>query len=257
MSRSLPSGVAGQTQSRVHRLDPRTKTIVLVGLTFVAVSAPLAAWPTFLACAAVLGALSWTARVPLGVLLGRSRIVLLPVGLMVTAVPFVRSGGSTFAVGPLTAHEAGIAVAAAALIKAAIGTWSAVLLGATTSLPDVLHALERLRVPRLFVLVAALMHRYLAVLVGELRNMRHALAARCWRPRSALRAGAAGRVAGTMFVRAHARGERVHRAMLARGFNGVLPRRHELVAGGADVAFALGALGLVVAIRIATGVVAA
>ena len=67
---------------------------------------------------------------------------------------------------------------------------SAVLLGATTTLPHVLRGLEALRVPRLFMLIAAFMYRYLFVIVEEARRMRAALAARGYRPRHALQAGA-------------------------------------------------------------------
>ena len=48
------AGVAGDPSSRVHRLDPRAKLVGLLGLTVVAVTTPLAAWPVWVACAAVL-----------------------------------------------------------------------------------------------------------------------------------------------------------------------------------------------------------
>ena len=72
--------------------------------------------------------------------------------------------------------------------------------------------------PRLFVLIAATTHRYLPLVGDEMRRTRTALLARGWRARSAAGAAPVGRVAGTLFLRAHARGERVHRAMLARGY---------------------------------------
>ena len=39
------AGVAGDPASPVHRLDPRAKLLGLTGVTIVAVSAPLRAWP--------------------------------------------------------------------------------------------------------------------------------------------------------------------------------------------------------------------
>ena len=53
-------------------------------------------------------------------------------------VPFVR-GGPTVEVGPLSLSEQGLATFALVTAKATIGALSAVLLGATTSFPDVLH----------------------------------------------------------------------------------------------------------------------
>jgi len=121
--------------------------------------------------------------------------------------------------------------------KAFIGTISAVLLGATTSFPDVLHALERLRAPRLLVLIAAFMHRYLFVVAAEVSRMRAALAARGYRPRHALHAGALGRAATALFLRTHARAERVHLAMLARGSGSAMPRLDVLALARRDVVF--------------------
>jgi cobalt/nickel transport system permease protein len=216
------TGLAGDTASRVHALDPRAKLIAFTGLTLVVVTAPLSAWPVYLVAAAVLAAAAALARVPARVI-GRRARVILPVVLAAAFIPFVRDDG--------------LAVFAAVTIKAALGTASAVLLGATTTYPDVLRALEALRVPRIFTLIAAFMYRYLFVLVGELRRMRSALAARGYRPRSALGAGAAGRVATAMFLRTYGRGERVYLAMLARGYRGSVPRIAPLSFARVDAAF--------------------
>jgi len=135
-------------------------------------------------------------------------------------LPFARKGGGAIDLGPLTLSEAGLATCATVSAKAVLGTVSAVLLGATTSFPDVLHALERLRSPRLLVLIAAFMYRYLHVIAGEARRMRAALVARGYRPSHALQAGAMGRVATALFLRSYERGERVHLAMLSRGYEG-------------------------------------
>src|SRR5204862_5694470 len=124
-------------------------------------------------------------------------------------VPFGR-GGAQVSVGPVSVSEAGLATLAAVSVKASIGTLSAVLLGATTSFPDVLHGLERLRAPKLLVLIAAFMYRYLFVIVEEVQRMRAALAARGYAPRHALQAQAIGRVATALFLRSYERAERVH-----------------------------------------------
>ena len=152
-------------------------------------------------------------------------------------VPFVRRGGETVELGPLTVSEAGLETFAMVSVKAILGTVSAVLLGATTSFPDLLHALERLRAPRLLVLIAAFMYRYLFVIMDEARRMRAALAARGYHPRHALQAGAIGRVATALFLRSYERGERVHLAMLARGWRHTMPRLDVLSFQRADVVF--------------------
>jgi cobalt/nickel transport system permease protein len=229
-------GVAGDAASPFHRLDPRAKLLGLTGVTVVAVSAPLRAWPAFAACALALAAVAALARVRPATLWARGRVVLPLVLLVAAFAPFTR-GGAMIGLGPLAASEDGLATFATVAAKASIGTLSAVLLGATTSFPDVLHALERLRAPALLVLIAGLMYRYLFVVAGEAGRLRTALAARGYRPRHALQAAALGRAATALFLRSHARAERVHLAMLARGYRQGAPRLETTALGRADALF--------------------
>jgi len=247
------TGVAGDPASPVHRLDPRAKIVGLVGVTLVSVSTPIAYWPVYVACAAVLAAVAIAARVPALTIWRRARVVL-PLFLLAAAfVPFLRTGGATHEVGPFTVSDAGLAVFGAVSAKAAIGTLSAVLLGATTSFPAVLRGLDALRVPRLFTLIAAFMYRYLFVIVEEVHRMRTALAARAYRPRHVLQARPIGGAVNALFLRTYARGERVHLAMLSRGYSGTMPELLPLSFGRADAVFAGAIVVSLVALRLAIG----
>jgi cobalt/nickel transport system permease protein len=239
------TGLAGDPGSPAHRLDPRAKIVGLLGVTLVAVSTPLDRWPVYVACAAVLATYAAVARVPPLELWRRVRVVLPLVLLVALFVPLARPGGRDFELGPLTVHEAGLAILATVAIKAVIGTLSAALLGATTTFPDVLRGLERMRVPRLLILIAGFMYRYLFLIVEEVGRMRAALVSRGYRPRHALQAGPMGRVASAMFLRTYGRAERVHQAMLARGYRGTMPQLVPLTLRRADVAF-VAAVALVV-----------
>jgi cobalt/nickel transport system permease protein len=245
------TGLAGDPASPVHRLDPRAKIVALLGVTLVAVTTPLAAWPAYAGCAAVLAGVAVAAKIPARDIWRRARFLLPLVLLVGLFVPFVRSGGQAYDLGPFTVHEDGLRTFAAVAAKATIGTVSAILLGATTSFPGVLRGLEAMRVPRLLVLIAAFMYRYLFVIVEETGRMRAALAARAYRPRTALHAGALGRVATAMFLRTYARGERVYLAMLARGYKGGVPQLTPLVLGRADLAFVGLVLAALVPLRVA------
>jgi cobalt/nickel transport system permease protein len=250
------TGLAGDSASPVHRLDPRAKIVGFVGVTLVAVSTPIEIWPVYLACAVALIAVAAVARVPAVQIWRRGRFVLAFVVFAVILLPFVRSGGETWSLGPLTVHESGLEVAGAAAAKALIGVVSAVLLGATTTFPSVLRGLRAMHSPLLLVMIAGFMYRYLFAIVEELGRMRASLAARAYRPRHALHAGALGRVATAMFLRTYGRGERVHRAMLARGFDGEVPQLEPLVLRRVDVAFAGLLAGSLILARITAGVVA-
>jgi cobalt/nickel transport system permease protein len=244
----LHSGVAGNTHSPIHRLDPRAKLIGLASITFVAVSTPLGAWPVFVACALALATVAALARVSPRTLWSRAKVVLPLVLFVAVFVPFFR-GGEQLDLGPVDVSKEGLATFATVSAKAILGTLSAVLLGATTTFPAVLRALEAMRVPRLLVLVAAFMYRYLFVIVAEVGRMRAALAARAYRPRHLLHAAALGRMSTALFLRTYARGERVYLAMLSRGYRGGTPHLTPLRFRQADAVFVAGVLALLVAVR--------
>jgi cobalt/nickel transport system permease protein len=244
------AGLAGDPASLVHRLDARAKLLGLAGLTLVAATAPRGAWPLLGGCAALLGAVAIAARVPAAVLARRVAVVVPVVALAAISLPFVHAGGTEQALGPLTVSDTGLAIFGTAVAKAGVGTLSAVLLAATTTVPAALDALRRLRAPALLVAIAGVTWRYVFVLAGEVGRMRTALAARGHRPRHLLHGAATGRLATALFLRAHSRGERVHVAMAARGWSGVPARLAGRALTRADVAFLAALAGLPLAARI-------
>jgi cobalt/nickel transport system permease protein len=244
------TGLAGDAASPVHRLDPRAKLVAFAAITFAAVSATLGEWQLWVLCAGALVAIAATARIEPIEIWRRGRFLLLLVLAVGAVVPLVRSGGEAWALGPLTIHQAGLETFAGVAAKSAIGIASAVLLIATTSFPSTLQGLDAMRAPRLLTLIAGLMYRYLFVIADEVDRTRSALAARAYRPRHALQAAALGRAAASLFLRSYSRGERVHLAMLARGFDGRMPQARELALGGADVAFAAAIVATLLAARV-------
>ena len=243
------AGVAGDPASPIHRLDPRAKIVGLAGITLVAVSTPPRAWPVFAACALALAAIAAVARVGHATLWPRVRVIVPLVVFAAAFVPFVR-GGPAVQAGPLALSEAGLTTFALVTAKATIGALGAVLLSATTSFPDILHGLERMRVPRLLTVIAAFMYRYVFVIADEARRMRSALAARAYRPRHLGQVAALGRLVTGLFLRSYERGERVYVAMVARGYAGTMPRLAVLAFRRADTAFLLALTLTLVPLRV-------
>ena len=250
------TGVVGRADSPLHRLDPRTKIVVCAAITVVVVSTPLALWPVYVGCALTLAVLAVSARLPVTELWRRARWVLPLVLTVGVFLPLVRTGGQAWDLGPLTVHEAGLAVFAQVAAKTVIGVFSAVVLTSTTSFPDVIAGLEAMRMPRILVLIASLMYRYLYVIVEDVGRMRAALTARAYRPRHALQAGAIGKVASALFLRTYERGERVHLAMLARGYEGRMPRLAPLELQARDAVVLTTIPALLVALRLLAEVAA-
>jgi len=123
---------------------------------------------------------------------------------------------------------AGDGVRAGSLVaRSYISASTVVLLVATTSLPDLLRALEWFRVPRLLILIAQFLYRYLFVLVEQAQHMRMASRSRSGRGahRQRSRFQAAAGALSVLFARSYERADGIHRAMLARGFSGHFPAR--------------------------------
>lgn len=188
--------------------------------------------------AALVGMAAAAGRVPPR-FLARRLMVEVPFLLFAVFLPFFGRGERVDVLG-LTLSRPGLWAAWNIAAKATIGTTAAVILAATTRVPDLLKALGRLHLPRVLVAMIGFMVRYLDVLAAELGRMRTALQSRGYRPRWIGRARALAAAAGTLFVRAYERGERVFLAMQARGYRGVMP---ELETPGAPAGQWLAALG--------------
>lgn len=110
------------------------------------------------------------------------------------------------------------------LAKALLGTGASLVLAGTTPIPEVVRGLGRLKVPSIVVSIVSFMFRYLDLIIDEMGRMRTAMVARAHDPRWLWQARPIASAAGAMFVRSYERGERVHAAMLARGFTGTMPQ---------------------------------
>ncbi len=195
-----------QGASPLHRRDARAKILALLVFLVVLATTPADAVAVLATYAALLAAAILIAQLPLGLMATRAMAVL----------PF----SLTFA---LISWLAGEPLRALALVeKSYLSTVAVLLLAAVTPLPLLLGGLERLGSPRLLVLVAQFLYRYLFVLSEQAQHMR--LAASCRNGGGGHRRGSRFRAAtgalAVLFARSYERAEGIHRAMLARGFSG-------------------------------------
>ena len=106
------------------------------------------------------------------------------------------------------------------VIKSYIGVLCLILLSSTTPFPALLNGFQRLKVPKIFILLSSFTYRYLFVLLDEIMKIRQARDSRCFKGRWIGEAKVIGNIVGTLFVRSYERGERVYMAMASRGFEG-------------------------------------
>jgi cobalt/nickel transport system permease protein len=137
-------------------------------------------------------------------------------------LPFV-GRGPTVAVLGLHLSHAGLWAAWAIIAKGTLGVGATAILTGTTPVPELLVALDRLRVPRSLTAITGFMLRYGEIVVGELHCLRIARESRGDQARWVWQAKAVGATAGTLFVRSYERGERVFLAMESRGWTGAMP----------------------------------
>lgn len=225
--------------SPLHRRDARAKVIVL--MVFLAVLATTQHALLWLAPALFLllaGALLW-ARLPLAGALARAALV----------VPFT----GVFALISWFAGDPARGVSL--MVKSYLSALAVLLIVSTTPLPSLLRGFEMTGAPRFLLVVGQFLYRYLFLISEEAQHMSKAAAARGATARDwmapGLRFRAAAGALGVLFARSFARAEQIHRAMLARGFQGHFQPLEAAQFRPSDAAFTVLASLATVALRIA------
>ncbi|RYP80613.1 cobalt ECF transporter T component CbiQ [Nocardioides guangzhouensis] len=207
--------------SPVHRAPAHLKIVALVAFMLTVVATPREWYPVFAGYLAILLAVVAASGVPFGYLAKRM-VVEVPFVLFALLVPFIAHGPTAEVLG-LTVSEPGLLAAWGLLAKGTLGVLASLTLAATTEPVAILAGLRRLRMPDLVVQIMGFMIRYLDVVTAELGRMLVGMRSRGCDPRSPRHWPALARSLGALFIRSYERGERVHLAMLSRGYTGVLP----------------------------------
>jgi cobalt/nickel transport system permease protein len=153
-------------------------------------------------------------------------------------MPFVAEGERVDVLG-LSLSVNGLWGAWNVLAKGTLGVAASVLLASTTELRELLLGLQRLKLPPLLVQIASFMIRYGDVITDEMRRMRIARESRGFEVRGVRQWGVLAKSAGALFIRSYERGERVHLAMVSRGYAGSMPVIDEVTASRAQWTYAL------------------
>ncbi|MEU0133457.1 cobalt ECF transporter T component CbiQ [Streptomyces sp. NPDC006296] len=214
--------------SPVHALPPHCKLAAVLCFVVVVVSTPREAVWAFALYAALLAGVAAAARIPPGFLLKRL-VIEVPFVAFALLMPFVVPGEQTELLG-VHLSVPGLWGAWNVLAKGTLGVAASVVLASTTELRALLLGLQRLRMPSLLVQIASFMIRYGDVVTDELRRMSVARRSRGFEARGVRHWGVLARTAGALFIRSYERGERVHLAMVSRGYTGAMPVIDEVTA---------------------------
>jgi cobalt/nickel transport system permease protein len=236
-----------RAESAVHQLDPRVKVVIALAFILSNALLPDGAWLAFAVAWLMLLIANDLSRLGLGYTLKRS-FVAIPFAIAAISAIFSPLGA------PITSFnifntgwiitDLGVIRFLSILVRSWLSVQIAILLVATTQFPDLIHALEHLRVPRILTTIIAFLYRYLFVLTDEVYRLMRARDSRSAglpdQPRGRnvfWRAQVAGRMAGQLFIRSYERSDRIYNAMLSRGYSGhlrtlnahIITRRDQIV----------------------------
>jgi cobalt/nickel transport system permease protein len=207
--------------SRVHRAPAHLKIVALVAFMLLVVATPASWWPAYVGYLLVLVGVIAASAVPPTYIFKRM-VVEVPFVVFALLMPFIATGPQVEVLG-VSLSRSGLLAAATLLVKGTLGVLASLTLAATTEPRDLLAGLERLHVPPLLVQIMGFMIRYLDVVTDEMGRMRVARESRGFTARNVRHWPILARSSGALFIRSYERGERVHLAMLARGYTGTMP----------------------------------
>lgn len=207
----------GRMDTPAHRIDARIKAVTTIIFIIIVMSFPryeVSALTPFLFYPFVLIALG---RIPPG-LIFRKILMAAPFAFVIGIFnpffdrqPAVIIGSFVISGGWLSFTSI--------MLRFVLTVGAALTLVACTGMHRLCASLERIGLPRIFVVQLLLLYRYLFVVTDEGGRMMRSLELRSAGPGS-IRLRVYGSLAGHLLLRSMARAERVYRAMVSRGFCG-------------------------------------
>ncbi|HEY6567552.1 MAG TPA: cobalt ECF transporter T component CbiQ [Actinomycetota bacterium] len=207
--------------SPIHRLPPECKLLAQVGFVFAVVATPREAFWAFGVYAIMVAIVAQFAGLTMG-FVAKRLVIEVPFVVFAVFLPLIGQGERIDVLG-LSLSVEGLWAMWNILIKGTIGVAASVILASTTSVAGFLRGLDRLHLPRAFTSITGFMVRYSEVITSEAHRMKVARESRGYDARWLWQAKGFAASAGALFIRSFERGERVHLAMLSRGYDGTMP----------------------------------
>jgi cobalt/nickel transport system permease protein len=205
--------------SLIHRMDPRLKVISAILYAFiVALSFRFTTLFTALGFSLLLIVL---ARLNAQKVAKRLAVVNGLIFFFWFVLPLTFEGKPLFYLGPLAVTREGVILSAQITLKSNAILLAFIPLIASMSIATLGHTMNRLNIPNKIVHLFLLTYRYIFVIYQEYQRLSRSAKIRGFRPgTNAHTYRTYAYLIGMLFVRASARAQRVHQAMLCRGFKG-------------------------------------
>jgi len=207
--------------SVILSLPSHAKIFAALLFILIAVSTPIQRWPAFVGYFLILLITVAAAKISFTLMFKRA-LIEIPFIFFALLMPFFGTG-ERFEVAGLNLYREGLLAGAGIFVKGTLGVITAIILSTSTTAREILRGLERLKLPALMVQIASFMLRYVNVVNDEMERMKVARESRGFEATGVKHWKVLATAAGALFIRSYERGERVHLAMLSRGYTGILP----------------------------------
>jgi cobalt/nickel transport system permease protein len=220
---AVPSQITVQRSSFWHHLSDRIR--VLCAILFVIATAFTAdgAWWTWAWYGAGLLGLMLNSRCDRQTwktLLGRVSVEYIFVASLLLGALFDREGQVLWQWQGLTLTDNGLTILGSVFLRTGLCLLMMNFLSLTMPAQHLFQALAALKMPPMLVAIASAMLRYLTLLTEEFQTLRQAAFARNLMGRPGWQRQIIGSMIGGLFIRTYDRGDRIHQAMLSRGYDG-------------------------------------
>ena len=237
----LANGTSG-----IHRLDPRIKVLIAIFFVVCVVSfnkySISAMLPFVLFLAAVMG----MADIPANFLL-KKLLLVSPFAVMVGIFnpfldqqPMLQIGSFMVTGGWLSFLSI--------LLRFSLTVSAMLILVATTGFNAVCMAMVKLGMPRIFAVQLLMLYRYIFVLIDEGLRMYQARTLRSFESRG-MGMKTYGHMAGQLLLRTIDRAQRIHLAMICRGFDGTIRLHQSLTVTARDLLVLAGGCSILLLMR--------
>ena len=233
--------------SIIHRLDPRIRVGYTIVYAFVvALSYRFSVLAAALMLSVILVLIS---QVSLKEVSKRLIAVNALIFLLWVIMPFTFGGELLARMGSLSIYRPGVTLAAQITLKSNAILLAFIALMATMPFATLGYALHRLRAPQKIVQLLLMTYRYIFVIENEYQRLIRAAKIRGFRPGTNINTYRTfAYIIGMLFVRSAARADRVHQAMLCRGFRGRFYSLQEFQIGKAGWLFSIIMTVLIIAL---------
>jgi cobalt/nickel transport system permease protein len=164
-------------------------------------------------------------------------------------LPLTYDGEAVLNIGPFAISRPGIILSAQITLKSNAIILAVIALISSMSLVTLGHALGRLRIPEKIVFLFLMTVRYIFVIESEYLRLVRAMKIRGFKPGTNIHTYKAyAYLIGMIFVRASARAQRVHKAMMCRGFTGKFHSLYKFSSTPLSWVFSIIMTGLLIAL---------